>query len=257
MPSFPLIRDLPLIVDTDGWIWQPFDPPSAPSHNFWLGTDSQGNRWLTKLGGPFRAYREIVFARLAQQMGWSCQSSVFMRLDKESASAIGARPGEVHGAHWFLDEHVYPPCSEGCGLTALLGKPIQAIEDVVDLSVEHIIDWPKSELAACLFGGNEPPGRLFTKKHEFVIIDSELMFSTGPCSFASTIWWGSQDTPTPSGLALAKEVCADLLALGSGSLAAALKIPKNITVQEIWPIAPFLHRSFAYAEDFVSGVRIN
>lgn len=255
MSSFPLIRDLPSVVDTKGWTWRSFDAPSAPSFNFWLGTDPQGNRWLTKLGGDFRAYREIVFSRLAQQMGWSCQSSVFMRLDEESARIIGAKAGEIHAAHWFLDEHIYPPCTEGCSLALLLGKPIGAVEDIVDLPVAHIIDWPKSEMAACLFGGHEPPGQLFTKTHEFVIIDSELMFSTGPCSFESTTWWGEKDAPTPSGLALAKEVCAGFIALGRESLTDAVTLPKGVAVKERWPVAPLIYRSFAYAEAFLSGAR--
>ena len=255
MPSFPLMRDLPTVVETAGWAWHSFKAPVAPSMNFWLGTDCQGNRWLTKLTGDFYAYREIVFGKLAQQMGWSCQSSVFMRLDHDSAKAIGGKPGELHAAHWFLDEHVHPPCNEDCNLAPLVGKPVESVEDIVDLPIAHIIDWPKSELAACLFGGNEPPGRLFTKEHEFVIIDSELMFSTGPCAFDSTIWWGEKERPRPSGVELAKEVCTDLLALGQQSLQRALSLPTGITVQERWPIAPLIYKSFAYAQAFVGGAR--
>ncbi|TXT37471.1 MAG: hypothetical protein FD135_3588 [Comamonadaceae bacterium] len=253
MPSFPLMRDLPPVVETTGWDWRSFEAPVARSMNFWLGTDREGNRWLTKLTGDFYAYREIVFARLAQQMGWSCQSSVFMRLDERSAKAIDAKPGEVHAAHWFLDEHVHPPCDQSCNLAPLIGRPVGVAEDLADLPIAHILDWPKSELAACLFGGNEPPGRLFTKEHEFVIIDSELMFATGPCSFDSTRWWGDRDTPTPSGVKLAKEVCADLLALGQSSLEAALALPADINVQERWPITPLLYESYAHAQAFIGG----
>ncbi len=221
--------------------------------NFWIGTDRDGNRWLTKLRGDFYAYREIVFGRLAQQMGWSCQTTVFMRLDDQSARIIGAKPGELHAAHWFMDEHAHPPCSEDCNLAPLVGKRVGEVEDIADLAIAHILDWPKSEMAACLFGGNEPPGRLFTKQHEFVIIDSELMFATGPCAFDSTIWWGDNDMPRPSGVELAKEVCSDLLALGQESLKKALALPATVTVQERWSIQPLLYRSFAYAQAFVSS----
>lgn len=93
MSSFPLMRDLPQVVETTGWSWRSYEAPVAPSMNFWIGTDREGNRWLTKLTGDFCAYREIVFARLAQRMHWSCQSSVFMRLDESSANEIGAKPG--------------------------------------------------------------------------------------------------------------------------------------------------------------------
>jgi hypothetical protein len=220
---------------------------------FWLGTDRQGNRWLTKLTGDFCAYREIVFGKLAQQMGWSCQSTVFMRLDDQSANEIGRQPGELHAAHWFLDEHIHPPCNHDCGLAPLVGKGVRTIEDIAHLSIAHILDWPKSDFAACLFGGNEPPGRLFTKKHEFVIIDSELMFSTGPCSFESTLWWGVEQTPRPSGMKLAKEVCSDLVGLGHQSLASALSLPAGVTVEERWAISPLLHKSFAHAQAFIGG----
>jgi hypothetical protein len=51
MFSFPLMRDLPPVVETTGWDWRSFEAPVAPSMNFWFGTDRQGNRWLTKLTG--------------------------------------------------------------------------------------------------------------------------------------------------------------------------------------------------------------
>lgn len=253
MPSFPLMRDLPSVVNTAGWTWDSFEAPIAPCSNFWLGKDPQGNRWLTKLRGDFRAYREIVFSRLAQQMGWSCQSSVFMQLDRESAEALGKKQGEIHAAHWFLDEHVSSPCTEDCSLLSLRGKEIETIEDVVSLPFAHIIDWPKSEMAACLFGGHEPPGRFFTKMHEFVIIDSELMFSSGPQSFESTRWWGKRDTPQLSGLELANQVCADFVALGRESLSKALAVPEAISIQQRQPIAPLIYESFAHAEAFLRG----
>lgn len=255
MSSFPLMRELPSVVETIGWNWQSFKAPAAPSRNFWLGIDRDGNRWLTKLTGDFYAYREIVFARLAQQMGWSCQSSFLMRLDEESAKAIGAQPGGLHAAHWFMDEHADPPCGKGCSLESLVRRSIRTVEDIAEVSVAHILDWPKSELAACLFGGNEPPGQLVTKQHEFVIIDSELMFATGPCGFDSARWWGDGDTPIPSGVALAKEVCSDFLDLGLPYLRRALSLPENVRVSETWPIAPLLYRSFAYAHAFISSKR--
>ncbi|MFA5180273.1 MAG: hypothetical protein WC405_03070 [Syntrophales bacterium] len=246
------MRELPDFVETTGWTWKHFSTPSLPSYDFWLGIDRTGNRWLTKLTGDFYAYREIVFARLAQAMGWSCQSSVFMRLDPSSAEMLGRTPHEIHAAHWFLDEHKDLPCSTNCGLAPLIGKSIGRVEDLEDVPVAHILDWPKSEYAACLFGGNEPPGRLFTKLHEFVIIDSELMFSSVPCSFESTIWLTGDDQERPSvrGQELAIEVCKDLVSLGSETIRQSLSIPTGVTVSERWPIGPILFESHAYAERY-------
>ena len=113
-------------------------------------------------------------------------------------------------------------------------------------------DWPKSELAACLFGGNEPPGRFFTTSHEFVIIDSELMFATSPCSFESTDWWGSETLPSPDGYRLALNVCNDLLSLGHSGLKRALALPAGTLIEEQWPIAPLLFQSFDFAASFCS-----
>lgn len=137
----------------------------------------------------------------------------------------------------------------------LVGKPIGAVEDLEPLVIKHIMDWPKSELAACLFGGNEPPGRLFTKSHEFVIIDSELMFATGPCSFSSTRWWGNEHTPSPSGLRIAQEVCHDLLEISASKVKDALSVPVSIKIVERWPISPYLFASFSYAKSFCEDQR--
>jgi hypothetical protein len=252
MRSFPLIEELPPVVETLGWSWERFNAPSASSDNFWLGVDRQGNRWITKLRGSFYAYREIVFARLAQKMKWSCQSTVFMKLDERSAQTLGVTAGEIHAAHWFLDEHVYHPCSHGCPIEFLVNMQLRTVEDLLNSHVSHLLDWPKSEISAYLFGGNEPPGRLFTKAHEFVIIDSELMFSTIPCPFDSLPWMSdSEGHPSCSGNSLVLEVCQDLASLSALEIEEALKIPASVAVQETWPVAPILHASRRHADEFV------
>lgn len=259
MGSFPLMHELPDVVETSGWSWMPFSTPTFPSYNFWMGIDRTGNCWLTKLSGDFYAYREIVFARLAQAMGWSCQSSVFIRLDSAGAEILGRTLHEIHAAHWFLDEHEALPCSASCTVAPLFGKEIGRIEDLQNTSIAHILDWPKSEYAACLFGGNEPPGRLFTKTHEFVIIDSEQMFSSMPCTFESVSWLTDNDSQKPCarGKELAIEVCQDLVSLGLETIHRSLFIPAGVTVSERWPITPILLASHKYAEYYIltsSGV---
>jgi hypothetical protein len=253
MPSFPLTSELPPVVETTGWEWSPFEAPVHPSNGFWLGVDPEGHRWLTKLTGSFYAYREIVFDRLAQAMGWSCQSSVFMRLDAASATVLRRPAGEIHAAHWFLNEHGHPPCAPGCALEPLVGKAVTSVDDLANLGVMHIIDWPKSELAAYLFGGNEPPGRLFTVNHEFVIIDSELMFSTGPCPFDGSPWVQNAASELGGGCGLAVEVCRDFAALSASTVAEALALPPGIVIEERWPIAPLVHRSLIYAQSVCSS----
>jgi hypothetical protein len=238
------MSELPHMVEPTGWTWERFEAPVAPSHNFWLGVDRNGNRWLTKLKGPFCAYREIVFARLAQAMGWSCQSSVFVKIDKHSAQTLGVSAGEVHSAHWFLDEHPRPLCSSSCALAFLRNKQVQTVEDLEGSNIAYLLDWPKSELAAHLFGRYEPPDRLFTVAHEFVIIDSELMFASDPCSFETARWWNQRDGgPSYSGRALTQEVCCDLISLSDREIEDALRVPKGISIRKPWPIAPILRKS--------------
>lgn len=247
------MTDLPDLVDTAGWDWHCLDHPGAASDGFWVGTDRQGNRWLTKLRGSFYAYREIIFGRLAQALDWSCQSTVFMRLDSSSAAAIGQQAGEVHAAHWFMEEHVLPPCGPNCGLQPMVGCEIFSLEDLLKFDIRHLIDWPKSEFAAYIFGGNEPPGRLFTAAHEFVIIDSEQMFSTGPCPFDTAAWLTEPDgSPSKSGHALAIEVCKQISMLSMELVVQALSLPGGITVELRWPIAQKLQASIDFSREYLN-----
>ena len=64
MPAFRSMPDLPSVLNCGDWNWSPYE--AGKSKPFWLGTDVEGTRWLTKMRGGFNAYREIVFARLAQ-----------------------------------------------------------------------------------------------------------------------------------------------------------------------------------------------
>ena len=255
MASFPQMKYLPPVLDSTGWTWERYSAPSGvPSDNFWLGFDLEGNRWLTKLRGSFYAYREIVFSHLAQKMGWSCQSSSFLRLNNESAKVLGVSTDEVHAAHWFMDEHIHAPCSPECSLEFMNGRSVETVDDLRDSEIDHLLDWPKSEFAAFLFGANELPGRLFTTAHEFVIIDSEQMFSTDPCSLDGAAWWKNPDGHLSlSGQALALEVCHDLCALSTEDLDDALSIPITISVRKRWLIEPKLKASRKFATQFCAS----
>ena len=161
--SFPLMKDLPDAIESADLSWEQFKPPGHHS-TFWLGKDHLGRKWLTKLRGPRYAYREIAFARIAQEIGWYCQSSVFLKLNARDVRLMGATDEQVHSAHWFMKEHpVSDPCSSGCRLGPLLGKPIESVDDLRGIAIDHILNRPKSEFASCLFGGNEPPGHLFAE----------------------------------------------------------------------------------------------
>jgi hypothetical protein len=250
MLSFPLISALPLLVETVGWTWERIEASEgSPSEGFWLGHDVNGDRWLTKLRGSFRAYREIVFAKLARAMGWSCQSSMFVRIDKQSAKVLNVPHGAIHSVHWYFEEHSRSLCSPNCPLAFIRNRPIEGVEDLDGSDIPHLLDWPKGELATYLFGGHEPPDRLFTVAHEFVIIDSELMFASDPCDFKTSPWWSYRDgTPSLRGRQLAREICREFASLPDSEIENALRVPKGIRIKRPWPIAPILRKSRKVAE---------
>lgn len=251
--SFPLIHELPSMLNTTGWQWELHDTPAPHSKSFWLATDNNGCKWITKLRGSFRGYRELVFARLAQRLGWSCQSTVFAKLDSAAIKLF-----EINGLewyqpmHWFMPEHSGNCANRDCPIEFLARRPIKSIANIANIPISHLLDWPRSEFAACLFGGNEPPGRFITTSHEFVIIDSELMFSTGPSSLSDTSWWRNEDgSPSREGYNLAYEICNEVARLTNPDLDEILKIPDGVTIEQKWDISLKLHASHKFAENFV------
>ena len=252
MPSFPLMSELPSSLSTRGWSWERICTSSQSSKDFWLASDRQGNKWLLKLRGSFCAYREITFARIAQKLGWSCQSSIYVHLDSEAAQVLGRESEEVHAAHWFMDEHAHSPCDYACPFEELAGRPIETIEDIRGVNIQHIIDWPKSELAAYVFGGNEPPGRFITIDHEFVIIDSEQMFSTDPSQFGRAPWmWRNDGSYMQSGHELALTVCEEVASLSENFVRELIFVPDDVEIEFRWPIMPKLMRSIEFARGYV------
>jgi len=247
----PLIRELPAVLEPKGWEWRRL---FSEHDDFWIGEDERGNRWLTKLRGSFYAYREIVFAKLAQSMGWSCQSSVFLKLSHDAAQALGRQPGEIHAAHWFMKEHVDAPCSESCRLRPWLDGEIQSLDDLCSLGIAHIQDLAKSDIAACLFSANERSGRFFSADDEFFIIDSEQMFSNIPSSLSGTQWEHDGERQLSAKyIDLVQEVCSDVTALPARVIAYSLAIPVGVEVSQVWPVQPLLDASVQYAREALMG----
>lgn len=252
--SYPLISELPALLDTAGWTWQIIQRPDHASDGFWIGTDRDGRNWLTKLRGSSYAYREIVFAKIAQHLNWSCQSSIFIRLDVESAKILGRKRGEVHAAHWYFHEHLHALCTIECPLPNPFCRYFYTIESFLTTRVRHIIDWPKSELAAYIFGANESPEPLFTVDHELVIIDSEQMFSSGPSSFENLSWLKRPDgSRSQSGHELAMDVCAEVCSLSEEFITNALLIPKEIDIELRWSLEARVHKSIEFAKAYLQG----
>ena len=252
MPPFPLMSDLPAVLNVQGWSWAPYDTPGPYPKTFRVGTDRDGHQWLTKARGSFYAYREIVFDRLAQKLGWSCQSSAFGVFPASSPplSQIGAANGElIHAIHWLIPEHQFAPCCESCPLPAINSE---GSVGVLRSRLSHISDWPRSEIAACLFGANESPGKLFATNHEFVILDAEQMFYTSPSDVRETIWWNATpESSFPSGRDLTFEVCSKVAALTDTDLKEILAVPSGVHIRYLWSIKEKLRQAREYARLFV------
>ena len=253
MKSFPCIDDVPPLLKTSGWEWKRYNPTAC---DFWIGTDLDGSRWLTKLRGGFRGYRELVFARLAQRIGWSCQTSTFIELGDEAVRVFDKPEIErFHAAHWFMPEHPATACSTSCPMTLLINPSIPSINELETFPISNILDWAKSDFAALLFGAHEPSGCFVTQAHEFVIIDSELMFHSGPQPLKWSSWWNKSDgTPSIRGRHLALEVCHQIAAFTESELDAFLRIPEPVEFEHLWSIAPLLKASHCFAKEFA---RIN
>lgn len=228
--AFPLICDLPSVVSVQGWLWKQYADPNSAVTDFWVGTDHQGNQWLTKVRGSFYAYREIVFARIAQRLGWSCQSSIFGVFPDDVPPILRLTTDEkIHALHWLLPEHQISQCCADCPIdpNANLAATLQ------NLPLSNTVDWLRGEIAAYLFGGNEPPGILFTQDHALVIIDSEQMFSSMPSILCQIPWWTDRHDAIST---IARQVAVDLSVavakLSDTDLQEFLEAPRDIHISE-------------------------
>lgn len=243
------MRDLPQIVETTRWSWTPFD--SAKGDRFWVGTDDSGNQWLTKLRGPNRAYRDIVFCRVAQTLGWSCQSTVLVRVDSESAKLLGVESTSLHGAHWLFQEHDNTICkSNCCPLKSQGGIDFDHVDELALPGIAHLLDYPRSILAAHLFGASEPPGHLISSHHEFVIVDTESMFSADPAGMHSFHFLDHETNPR--GMEeLAVELCRQVVDLSQSDLDWMLSTSCGVAMENSSKVAARLYRSRKVAQEFL------
>jgi hypothetical protein len=249
----PLVKELPSVLDTTGWDWQPFEPPGGARNDFWIASDRQGNKWLVKLRGSFRGYRELVFERLVQRIGWPCQSSVFAVLEADAPPLVGSRDLErTQLLTWFLPEHALSLCGPNCPLSPLkvkLNAPdVDPLEVLKDSDLPCHIAWPLSQILAPIFGGNEPAGWLVTIDHQAILIDGELMFSSEPSDVRETSWWQRPDgSPSRAGRRLTREVCKAVGSLTDADLTASFEIPEGIVVQHLWDLRPLVFKARDYA----------
>jgi hypothetical protein len=246
MYSFPQISELPPSIYTQGWAWSQIQRSGHPSDGFWIGTDEAGNKWLTKLRGSFYAHREVVFGRLAQSMGWSCQSSVYAVLDAKSAELLGRQKGEVHALHWLLKEHERSSCSSSCDIGQLSNITFDEAGGFESVRFTNMRDFLKCRLAAYVFGANEPSGDFFTTLHEYVIIDSEQMFSSQPSDFRRSNLLSSSFM-----FDIAFQTCSDISSISQNTVEKALAIPDGLSIELKWSIRKIVNAGIELASAYL------
>lgn len=252
MVDFPLVRQLPTTVETVGWKWKPFGCRTAPT-DFWVGIDQNGNQWLAKMRGSFRGYRELVFERLVQELGWSCQSSTFAVLQNDAAPLLVHPDAErTQLLTWLLPEHAAGSCGPACSYYSVQSQLRQKERDPLDVLRESGLRDYKAlalkEILAPLLGGNEPAGHLITTDHRVVMIDGELMFSSEPSDPRETSWWLREDeSPSELGQQLTQEACHAVGSLSDKHLDACLEISDKIQVTFLWDIRNLLFKARDHA----------
>jgi len=192
-----------------------------------------------KLRGPDYSMREIAFDRFAQELGISCQSVVYLRLQSD-AIPLTQQPEEsvFQAAHLLLPEHQAGLCSPSCLLAPLqdqLNAPgADQIAVLRDCGLSCALDWPRVDLLACLCGANESGDRLYTVDHALVMIDCEQMFSTRPADLDGWGWWPDSDNAAAQENAnqLAVDLCERVVELPYPTLKWCAGLPAD------WPLQP-------------------
>lgn len=236
--GFPKSLSLGPLLTSEEWSWEPFG-----FSDFWIGKDRDGQCWLVKFRGGFRAVRERAFSVIAQALGISCQSSTFLTVPKDcppflsSQSAIDSTDC-CQLAIWLLDEHDHTKLCDPCPLRELNELWCQNPYDISVLRsspIENAIDIARGEMLGMLCEMHEPPGWFFTTDHRFVQIDNELMFSSSAgADLHRSPWLQDEGGTKEAGLNEAIRLCEDILSLPEETFEEALRLPAGYRPKMCW-----------------------
>jgi len=256
--SFPKIRELPQLIDASDWVWQKpslHDDKARIKAEWWIGTDSDGTKWLLKMTGGFYAYREHVFASLAQRIGISCQSSAYVLIGSESAEPRSqtefSEPFQL--AIWLMDEHADKPCSLTCpwsiySATCRNGDYLNIHQASTD-GVSYFDDLMRGDVLGYLCGQFEPHDHFLTSQHEYVVIDNELMFAAerGVKRSLNGCRWLKFDAAG----SLVTEVCRNFVQITDKELHEIAEIPKGYSISNGRNLYHDLRAAKAAASDYL------
>ena len=228
--QIPKIADLPRGLISSDWKWRlpSGDESHRLKHGWRIGTDPQARQWLVKMKGSFYAYREHVFASVAQRLGISCQSSTYLVIDENSPvlrrPTGNAEPFQL--ALWFMDQHCADACSPACPCSVVIGRDqnFEAIVRAKNAGGADFDDMVRGDVLGHLCGQLEPHGHFFTRNHEYVIIDNECMFHDLPCLHMYS-WL---DVPGVRPVII--ELCRKFVDLADNELCSITSVPNNYIV---------------------------
>lgn len=172
--GFPLIRNLPGVVSTEGWSWTRF----PGRRHFWIGVDENSNPWLVKQKGTWNAVREHIYADFAQTLGICTQSSIYLILDNGSMPLQSEwHPDQTpHNVGlWKFEEHGDEPCSKKCPFRSLRNS--RSLHSWLASGIKNPWDKIEARFLGYLCAMFEPTQTLINTSHRWVQIDNELTFS--------------------------------------------------------------------------------
>lgn len=224
---FPLITELPRMLVANEWRWEPCDF----RRHCVIGIDPESRRWLVQIRGSRRAYQEHVFAKLAQRLGISCQSSVLLQIPTSNFPPLDDTLNNDTSqlAIWMMEEHRTENCTDDCLFKDKeeLHQAINSEERLIQLlhsGLPHVEDFVKGDLLGYMCGGAEKPDRFWTADHQYVVIDNERMFECHS-NLEDCPWMDS-----PTGKKLAKELTAGLALIADEELRAMAELPAEYVV---------------------------
>jgi hypothetical protein len=222
---FPLIAELPALLVANEWCWE----PCSFRGECVIGIDPESRRWLVQIRGSQRAYQEHVFARLAQHLGISCQSSVLLQIPSSNFPPLDDTLNNDTSqlAIWLMEEHDSGNCAASCLFKDGLAKSTASESDLLqwlNSGLPHVVDLVKGDLLGYLCGGAEKPDRFWTADHQYVVIDNERMFECEP-NLSACPW---MDWST--GRNLAKELLECLASIPDEELCRMAELPSGYVV---------------------------
>jgi hypothetical protein len=218
-----------------------------------IGIDHESTRWLVPIRGSIKAHQEHVFSLLAQRLGISCQSSVYLHIPATNRPAMEDTVNEECSqlAICLIDEHPKQKCGEDCPLGEFKNsiETEDQLDQFVNSGLPHVGDFVNGDILSYLCGGAEKNDRLWTIAHEYVLIDNERMFECE--ANLEECWW----MKFPTGEKLACEISRRLTLISDNELRAMTKLPDTYHLNTSKDYGECLIRTKQLAGTFYSNCR--